>query len=101
MKRFRYAVESWLPELHGRWGEDLKRVQDLLGEVHELDVLAETIVRVAGAEPEEAGAGWMERVAAEGEAGVEEDRELGRGGRRRWRERICGLQQEWKMEQRG
>jgi CHAD domain-containing protein len=32
VKRFRYTVESLLPELHECWGENLKRVQDLLGE---------------------------------------------------------------------
>ena len=39
IKRFRYIVENFLPEQHAAWGGDLKRVQDLLGEVHDLDVL--------------------------------------------------------------
>src|SRR5208283_6072697 len=44
VKRFRYTVESLLPQKYERWGENLKRVQDLLGDVHDLDVLADTIV---------------------------------------------------------
>jgi CHAD domain-containing protein len=43
MKEFRYTVEILLPEHHARWREDLKRVQDLLGEVHDFDVLAEAV----------------------------------------------------------
>jgi CHAD domain-containing protein len=39
IKRFRYIVENFLPEQHRAWGEDLKELQDLLGEVHDLDVL--------------------------------------------------------------
>jgi CHAD domain-containing protein len=98
MKRFRYTVESLLPELHGSWGEDLKRVQDLLGEVHDLDVLAETIARVAGDEPEEARAGWMERIAAERERRLEEYRDLSMGERRLWQEWKLGLPQAEHLE---
>lgn len=39
IKRFRYIVENFLPEEHQAWSNDLKAVQDLLGEVHDLDVL--------------------------------------------------------------
>jgi len=93
MKRFRYTVESLLPELYESWGEDLKRVQDLLGEVHDLDVLAETIARVAGDEPEDARARWRERIAAERQLRLDEYRELSMGERRLWQDWKEGLPQ--------
>ncbi len=93
VKRFRYTVESLLPELYESWGENLKRVQDLLGEVHDLDVLAETIARVAGDEPEEARTGWMERIAAERETRLEQYRQLSMGEKWLWQEWKEGLPQ--------
>ena len=53
VKRFRYAVESLLPARIAVWAEGLRQVQDLLGEIHDLDVLEafvakETADRVAG-----------------------------------------------------
>jgi CHAD domain-containing protein len=39
VKKFRYTVESFLPEQQKAWGETLWRLQRLLGEVHDLDVL--------------------------------------------------------------
>ena len=46
LKRFRYTLENFLPGWYGRWGEDLKKLQDLLGDVHDLDVLWQTAVRM-------------------------------------------------------
>jgi CHAD domain-containing protein len=45
LKKLRYIVENFLPELHGAWGRDLKELQDALGEVHDLDVLWQTAVQ--------------------------------------------------------
>lgn len=98
MKRFRYTVESLLPELYESWGEDLKRVQDLLGEVHDLDVLAETIERVAGDEPEEVRVRWRERIATERQLRLDEYRELSMGERRLWQEWKEGLPQTHQLE---
>ncbi len=39
IKRFRYTVENFLPERHQRWSCDLRDLQDVLGEVHDFDVL--------------------------------------------------------------
>ncbi len=43
LKRFRYTVESLLPEHYAAWSDNLKRLQDVLGEIHDLDVLAELV----------------------------------------------------------
>ena len=50
LKRFRYSVESFLPEQQAAWGADLKRLQGLLGDVHDLDVLRRRILPMLRAE---------------------------------------------------
>jgi CHAD domain-containing protein len=47
VKRFRYTVESFLPEQYAAWGQRLKRMQDCLGEIHDLDVLRGRILQLA------------------------------------------------------
>jgi CHAD domain-containing protein len=39
IKRFRYVVENFLPQRHEVWAKDLKQMQDLLGDLHDMDVL--------------------------------------------------------------
>jgi CHAD domain-containing protein len=52
MKRFRYTVENLLPEHHALWRDNLKRVQDLLGDLHDLDVLADYVAALAAPDSE-------------------------------------------------
>ena len=98
VKRFRYTVESLLPELYEQWGEDLKHAQDLLGEVHDLDVLAGTIAKVAGAEPEQSREEWRQRIATERAARLEEYRQMCMGERRLWQEWRDGLPRGSRLE---
>jgi CHAD domain-containing protein len=66
VKHFRYTVESFLPEQCAAWERDLKRMQDCLGEIHDLDVLRGWILRLVKREslPRESVHAWMERIAA-------------------------------------
>jgi len=65
LKRFRYIVENFLPQRYEAWGEDLRYFQDLLGDVHDLDVLRSEIRhRCTGRDPD-ASAAWLARIEAE------------------------------------
>src|SRR5215469_1375629 len=65
LKRFRYIVENFLPALYERWGDGLKQVQDALGEVHDLDVLWQTAIRIHAFPDVETRAHWRARIQQE------------------------------------
>jgi CHAD domain-containing protein len=48
LKKFRYAVENFQPSMYEGWAPDLKVVQDLLGEIHDLTVLDQMLVAHRG-----------------------------------------------------
>jgi CHAD domain-containing protein len=50
LKRFRYLVESFLPEQKTAWSLDLKRLQSSLGDIHDLDVLRQRVLPMFRAE---------------------------------------------------
>jgi CHAD domain-containing protein len=74
IKHFRYTVENFLPELYASWGKDLKHLQDLLGEVHDLDVLRETLPEAGPAFDTAAQARWNEVIDRERRSRLDEYR---------------------------
>jgi CHAD domain-containing protein len=72
LKLFRYVVENFLPQRYEVWSEDLKRMQDLLGEVHDLDVLRGDIRRNADKRDPASVAGWIERIDRDRKAALQE-----------------------------
>jgi CHAD domain-containing protein len=98
VKRFRYTVESLLPTRYEIWGDDLKRLQDLLGEVHDLDVLAATIDEGAAQEQEESRTAWAERIATERHHRMEAYRQLTLGKTSLWQAWRLGLPEGSRLE---
>lgn len=91
LKKFRYVVENFLPELHQEWAAGLKRVQDLLGEIHDLDVLWETALRAGLLADPEARRRWELRVSAEGNSRIDQYRQQTAGPDSLWRVWRSGL----------
>jgi CHAD domain-containing protein len=80
VKKFRYVIENFLPELHQQLGGGLKEIQDLLGEIHDLDVLWDTLLRSSFLDTTEDRQRWHERIKAERQSRLDQYREkmLGR-----------------------
>lgn len=72
IKRFRYIVENFLPEEHKAWSNDLKHMQDLLGEVHDLDVLWGTALSCHVFPNDAARMAWHARILEERKKRVDE-----------------------------
>jgi CHAD domain-containing protein/HD superfamily phosphodiesterase len=84
IKRFRYIVENFLPEEHKLWGDDLKHMQDLLGEVHDLDVLWATAIAGHIFPDEDSKQGWRTRINKERAKRIEQYRQKTTGSDSLW-----------------
>lgn len=89
VKRFRYVVENFLPEAHERIGKKMKHVQDLLGDIHDLDVLEQTASEIGGFHGEEQSA-WQRAVDQARAERVTDYRRLAAGR--------DGIWQQWRGE---
>jgi CHAD domain-containing protein len=96
VKRFRYTAESLLPTVHGEWGESLKRVQDVLGNIHDLDVLAEMVKKARTDQEAQAHDDWNTRIAEERHKNQETYRQLTLGTTSAWNSWLSGFPRlEW------
>jgi CHAD domain-containing protein len=93
LKRLRYTVESLLPEHYALWSDNLKRLQDLLGEVHDLDVLAATVKDIASQDSTDVRNTWEEIIHRERNQRIETYRQLTLGKTSLWNDWRHGLPQ--------
>ncbi|MGH9500634.1 MAG: CHAD domain-containing protein [Terriglobales bacterium] len=75
LKRFRYIVENFLPAQHAAWSGDLKKLQDVLGEVHDLDVLWATAQQINAFADGDARSRWHRKIFDERSRRIEAYRE--------------------------
>ncbi len=75
LKKFRYTVENFLPSRHERWGAELRELQDLLGDMHDLDVLWRTAVSIKAIRNENARLEWRRHILEEIKERLENYRE--------------------------
>jgi len=91
IKRFRYIVENFLPNQHKAWANDLKHMQDLLGEVHDLDVLWATAQSCHIFPEEQLRQAWHERILQERTKRIDEYRSRTTGANSLWQIWRAGL----------
>lgn len=99
IKRFRYIVENFLPEEHQLWGGDLKHMQDLLGDIHDLDVLWATALSSRILPDEPSRKIWHERIREERAKRVDEYRQRTSGPDSLWHIWRNGLPQGKQIQQ--
>lgn len=98
LKRFRYTVESLLPEQYAVWSDNLKRVQDLLGEIHDLDVLSDLVKKSEFVETEDSLNVWAEIIGRERQQCIRTYRQLTLGKTSLWNTWRAGLPTNGRVE---
>lgn len=84
IKRFRYTLELLAPAIHAKSIDSLKRVQDVLGDVHDLDMLQVKISESRAETDPELTEEWQERIAAARREKLQTYRQLALGGANIW-----------------
>ena len=74
LKEFRYILENFLPQRYAQWSKELKGMQDMLGEVHDLDVLRLRIRKQAAGLDSGIAANWVEEIDKQRKSRLEEFR---------------------------
>ena len=86
LKKFRYTVENFLPRRLETWAANLRELQDLLGENHDLHILMQTAIRIGAFRDREVRAQWRERIERERALRLE-----------RYRQMMCGRDSLWRI----
>jgi CHAD domain-containing protein len=98
LKKFRYTVESLLPQEYQAWSPNLKQLQDILGEVHDLDVLRVIIKQKATGEAAELQPEWERTIERQRTARLQEYREVALGKNSVWHEWQQGLPRQKRLQ---
>ena len=93
IKKFRYTVESFLPERYEVWSPHLKRLQDILGEIHDLDVLRVLVRDKAQSDLPELLAEWERMIDRERSKCLDQYTDLASGENSVWTDWAAGLPQ--------
>ena len=86
LKKFRYTVEGLLPQQYEGWSANLKQLQDILGEVHDLDVLRVILKQKANGEAAGLLPEWERTMERQRSARLQDYRELAIGKDCVWNE---------------
>jgi CHAD domain-containing protein len=86
LKKFRYTVENFLPRRLELWAADLRELQDLLGENHDLHILMQTAVRIGAFQDREVRDRWHDRIEQERALRLE-----------RYHQMMCGRDSLWRV----
>src|SRR5260370_22528494 len=98
MKRFRYTVESLVPGHYANWSDNFKRLQGWLGEIHDLDVLAEVVEKSDFHETEASLKLWQEFIERERKERIATYRQLPLGKTSLWNIWRSGLPTNGRVE---
>ncbi|MHB8542258.1 MAG: CHAD domain-containing protein [Candidatus Acidiferrales bacterium] len=99
LKTFRYTVEIFLSRLHAEWSADLKQLQNLLGEVHDLDVLWSKVIRLKPASDNATRVIWKAAIENEKTQRLTKYLSLASGQQSLWQAWRAALPQDEKLEE--
>ena len=91
LKRFRYTVENLLPDLYASWEDDLKQVQDLLGDLQDFSVLDALLKKASAGILLASAEAMRDRLAAERKQRIANYRQRTLGDAGLWKKWRPGL----------